>query len=236
MGLNLILRQKNYCANGHKSVGFPLVVVVLHFHSNYVTHERISFTLEKKCVISKNRVQKSMVDNPIYVGNNVPVYDSIVSQPERIQSAGSDQKDTCITNPHYESLHMPNSKEMADTDRYIGQPACIQPRKDLCCGSSLANPQSEIEHVRCNSTSVPATTMSGLKSNGQPRNKLGLILSLGVNDPCNPVLGDNVQSRMHTVQNSITSDKVEEEAYAIMNPAHQFLQTGHTESMKKRRE
>ena len=109
-----------------------------------------------------------MVDNPIYVGNNVPVYDSIMTQPERIQSAGSDQKDKCITNPHYESLHMPNSKEMADTDRYIDQPTCIQPRKELCCGSSLANSQSEIEHVRCNSTSVSATTMSGLKSNGQP--------------------------------------------------------------------
>ena len=192
-------------------------------------------TLEKKCVNSKNRVQKGMVDNPIYVGGNVPVYDSIMTQPERIQSAGSDQKDTCITNPHYESLHVPNSKEMADTDRYIGQPTSIQPRKDLCFGSSLANSQSEIVCVRCisNSTSVSATTMSGLKSNGQPRNKLGLILSL---DPCNPVLGDNAQSRMHTVQNSVTSDKLEEEAYAIMNPARPFLQTGYTESMKKRRE
>ena len=60
-------------------------------------------TLEKKCI---NRVHKGMIDNPIYVGGSGPVYDSIVTQPERIQSTGSDQKDTCITNPHYESLHI----------------------------------------------------------------------------------------------------------------------------------
>ena len=30
-----------------------------------------------------------------------PVYN------EKVQSTGSEQKDTCITNPHYESLHLP---------------------------------------------------------------------------------------------------------------------------------
>ena len=34
-----------------------------------------------------------MVVNPIYDGSSGPVYDSIMTQPERIQSTGSDQKD-----------------------------------------------------------------------------------------------------------------------------------------------
>jgi hypothetical protein len=108
--------------------------------------------IEKKNISSRNGLRNDMVVNPIYDGSSGPVYDSITTQPERIQSTGSDQKDTCI-NQHYESLNTPNANKTADTDRYIGQP--IQPSLNSCHTSN----HSEMQWVRSNSTSASATTM-----------------------------------------------------------------------------
>ena len=171
-----------------------------------------------------------MIDNPIYVGGSAPVYDSIVTQPERIQSTGSDLKDTHITNPHYESLNIPNSNTMADTDRYIGQP--VQHSINSGHSSTLAY-QNEVQcSVRCNGTSASATTMTGLKSNGQPRNKLGLTLSPGGRDS---TLEDNTQARIIQGIPNVSSVDLgnEEEPYAVMNPAiySSLIQRGQEEKL-----
>ena len=160
-----------------------------------------------------------MIDNPIYVSNG-PVYDSILTQPQSIQIAGSEQmnnNNTCITNPHYESLHIRNSEMTLDTVLYIDQPN--QPKRDLSnsCHSSSStslNGTESMRHKRSKSSSVSA---SGLKSNGQPRNKLGLTLSLGGSDrPREYPLEDIAPSK---TQGNNLSVMHEEEAYAVMNSA-----------------
>ena len=174
-----------------------------------------------------------MVENPIYVGNG-PVYDSILTQPQCIRlEAQSEQKDTyhCVTNPHYESL--PHSEMMADTARYIGQP--VQHSLDHCHTSSLTS-QSEtesIKHPSSKGTSASASVMMGLKSNGQPRNKLGLTLSLGGYDLTHECSLDNAAlSKMHG--NTVTSSIMhEEEAYAVMNPAGSLFYSFKTGCKKK---
>ena len=192
----------------------------------YINHSIILLTLEKKCI---NRVHKGMIDNPIYVGGSGPVYDSIVTQPERIQSTGSDQKDTCITNPHYESLHVSNSNTKADTDRYIGRP--IQHSLNSCHASGMAY-QNEMQCVRCNSTSASATTMTGLKSNGQPRNKLGLTLFLGGRDS---TMGDNTPEGIMQGVPKVSFVELGngEEPYAIMNPASSLVQRGQEKELQQ---
>jgi hypothetical protein len=77
--------------------------------------------------------------------------------------------------------------------------------------------------------------MIGLKSNGQPRNKLGLTLSLGcgdstvtIEDNCNPA------GVMHRVPNVSSSELGnEEEPYAIMNPARSLNHGGHEKELNK---
>ena len=171
-----------------------------------------------------------MVVNPIYDGSSGPVYDSIMTQPERIQSTGSDQKDNmCITNQHYESLNAPNTNKTADTDRYIGQP--IQPSLNSFHTSALAC-HNEMQCVRCDSTSASATGMTGLKSNGQPRNKLGLTLSLDWGDSTVAVGDNNPERIMHRVPNVSSSEHgKEEEPYAIMNPARSLIHGGQEEKL-----
>lgn len=170
-----------------------------------------------------------MIDNPIYAGGSGPVYDSIMTQPERIQQTGSDQKNTCITNPHYESLHIRNSNMIADTDRYIGQPIQYTYSSNSCHASGMSY-QNEMQHVRCNSTSASATKMTGLKSNGQPRNKLGLTLSLGGRDS---TLEDNTQAGIMQGVPKVSTVELgnEEEPYAIMNPASSLIQRGQEEQL-----
>lgn len=158
-----------------------------------------------------------MIDNPIYVGGSGPVYDSIMTQPQRMQSTGSDQKDTCITNPHYESLNT-----TADTDRYIGQP--IQPSLKPCHASSSSSVhKNETQHVSCSTTTASASTMIGFKSNGEPRNKLGLTLSLGGEDS---ITEDNTPAAriMHGIANVSSVDVDDEEPYAVMNPTSSLVQ------------
>ena len=162
-----------------------------------------------------------MIDNPIYDGGSAPVYDSIVTQPERIQSTGSDLKDTHITNPHYESLNIPNSNTMADTDRYIGQP--VQHSINSGHSSRLAY-QNEVQcSVKCNGTSASATTMTELKSNGQPRNKLGLTLSFEGRDSTLIMQGVPYISSVGLGN--------EEEPYAIMNPTSSLVQRDQEEEL-----
>ena len=155
-----------------------------------------------------------MVDNPIYVGSYGPVYDSIMpTQPGSIQSTGSEQKDTSITNPHYESL---NTSRMADTERYIGRP--IQPSSNSCHSSSMAyGNEFEAQRVRCNDVPASATQTIGLKSNGQPRNKLGLALSLNREES---TVKEKKSARIVHEAPNISSVELgsEEEPYAIMNP------------------
>ena len=155
-----------------------------------------------------------MVDNPIYVGSYGPVYDSIMpTQSESIQSTGSEQKDASITNPHYESL---NTSKMADTERYIGRP--IQPSSNSCHSSSMAyGNEFEAQRVRCNDAPASATQTIGLKSNGQPRNKLGLTLSLNREES---TVKEKKSARIVHEAPNISSVELgsEEEPYAIMNP------------------
>ena len=86
--------------------------------------------------------------------------------------------------------------------------------------------------VRCDSTSASATGMTGLKSNGQPRNKLGLTLSLDWGDSTVAV-GDNNSARiMHRVPNVSSSEfGNEEEPYAIMNPVRSLIHGGQEEKL-----
>ena len=104
-----------------------------------------------------------------------------------------------------------------DTVRYIDQPN--QPKRDLSnsyhslSSTSLSGTES-IRYPRYKSSSVLA---SGLKSNGQPRNKLGLTLSLGGSDrPCEYPLEDIALSK---TQGNNLPVMHEEEAYAVMNSA-----------------
>ena len=83
--------------------------------------------------------------------------------------------------------------------------------------------QNKMQRVRCNSTSASANTTTGLKSNGQPRNKLGLTLSLVRRDS---TMEDNNQARIMKGVPTVSSIELsyEEEPYAIMNPASSLIQ------------
>jgi hypothetical protein len=76
--------------------------------------------------------------------------------------------------------------------------------------------------------------MIGLKSNGQPRNKLGLTLSLGWGDSTVTLEDNNPARAMHRVP-GVSSVELgnEEEPYAIMNPARSIIHEDHEKELNK---
>ena len=142
-----------------------------------------------------------MVNNPIYVGDG-PVYDCILAQPE----TSLDKKCSDPTsNQQYEIVHTPNTQSL-NTDRYVGQP-----KQPLLRRNSLDTSASDdSSKVVCTSVSLASAGGVSLKSNGQPRNKLNLTISL-------------------ETSNEISSAKAEEEgAYTLMNPVGSICQVKKT--------
>ena len=165
--------------------------------SNYFT--------EKTHYESKIRLGKAMVDNPIYVGDG-PVYESVLPSTGTQLSAAKTSKAAAnnYDNKHYEILHTPEDAQVINsTARYIGQP--VQPRRNSLDSSTCADLETIAKDVQCHtrskSFSTPTIRSVALKSNGQPRNKLNLTLTLGT--------PTDVLSQRQDV----------EDPYTVMNPA-----------------
>ena len=137
-----------------------------------------------------------MVNNPIYAGDG-PVYDCILAQPE----TSLDKKCSDPKNQQYEIVHTLNTQSL-NTDRYVGQP-----KQPLLRRNSLdMSASDDSSKVVCTSVSLPVAGGVSLKSNGQPRNKLNLTISL-------------------ETSNEILCAKAEEEgAYTLMNPVGSICQ------------
>lgn len=133
-----------------------------------------------------------MVDNPIYVGD-IPVYESILIHSDK--ELRSKLSDTAPTS-HYEVVQAPASdSQTMDTARYIDHSIIPRQHSKSVTPSHASvlrcDDATEAAIFRSNSVSFPAKRV-GIKSNGQPRNKLNLRLSLEAsNNNLSPIVHTN---------------------------------------------
>ena len=115
-----------------------------------------------------------MINNPIYVGD-IPVYESILAHPSK--QLTSKLSDIAVAD-HYEVLQTPVSNgQTMETARYIDHSLIPQQDSEPSNASALrCCDTTDPTLLRSNSASFP-TKRIGIKSNGQPCNKLNLKLS-----------------------------------------------------------